>query len=196
MRKLILILVLLLSSASIYTQDREQMRQMVSEYMKKIGIQDDQIQNSMMLVRKVMMEYVNEMEISKESKEKLKKYSDKQRQALKDLAKKLIKLRSENRSKSNFDNPSKRRGPARPDVGDPVFEKIIEYLREQEINRKNFRDVFSTVRDIRLEFINSTDKSNFRPSKKYIKNLKNSGLSDDSIERILDLIKAITGLEK
>ena len=196
MKKLIIILALLLSSTSIYTQDREQMRQMVSEYMKKIGIEDDQIQTSMILVRKVMMEYVNEMEISKESSEKLKNYSDKQRQALKDLAKKLIKLRSENRSKSNFDKPNKRQGPARPDVGDPIFEKIIEYLREQGINRNNFRDVFSTVRDIRLEFVQSTDKSKFKPSKKHIKKLKNSGLSDDSIDRILDLIKAIVGLEK
>ena len=196
MKKLIIILALLLSSTSIYTQDREQMRQMVSEYMKKIGIEDDQIQTSMILVRKVMMEYVNEMEISKESSEKLKNYSDKQRQALKDLAKKLIKLRSENRSKSNFDKANKRQGPARPDVGDPIFEKIIEYLREQGINRNNFRDVFSTVRDIRLEFVQSTDKSKYKPSKKYIKKLKSSGLSDDSIDRILDLIKAIVGLEK
>ena len=196
MKKLIIILALLLSSTSIYTQDREQMRQMVSEYMKKIGIENDQIQNSMMLVRKIMMEYVNEMEISKESSEKLKNYSDKQRQALKDLAKKLIKLRSENRSRSNFDKPNKRQGPARPDVSDPIFEKIVEYLKEQGINRENFRDVFTTVRDIRLELIKSTDKSKFKLSKKYIKNLKNSGLSDDSIERILDLIKAIVGLEK
>ena len=196
MRKLIIILTLLLSSASIYTQDREQMRQMVSEYMKKIGIENDQIQNSMILVRKIMMEYVNEMEISKESSEKLKNYSDKQRQALKDLAKKLIKLRSGNRSSSNFDKPNKRQGPARPDVGDPIFEKIVEYLREQGINRENFRNVFTTVRDIRLELIKSTDKSKFKPSKKYIKNLKNSGLSDDSIDRLLDLIKAMVGLEK
>ena len=196
MRKLIIILTLLLSSASIYTQDREQMRQMVSEYMKKIGIENDQIQNSMILVRKIMMEYVNEMEISKESSEKLKNYSDKQSQALKDLAKKLIKLRSENRSKSNFEKPNKRQGPARPDVGDPIFEKIVEYLREQGINRENFRNVFTTVRDIRLELIKSTDKSKFKPSKKYIKNLKNSGLSDDSIDRLLDLIKAMVGLEK
>ena len=86
MKKLIIILALLLSSTSIYTQDREQMRQMVSEYMKKIGIEDDQIQTSMILVRKVMMEYVNEMEISKESSEKFKNYSDKQGQALKDLS--------------------------------------------------------------------------------------------------------------
>ena len=196
MRKLIIILTLLLSSASIYTQDREQMRQMVSEYMKKIGIENDQIQNSMILVRKIMMEYVNEMEISKESSEKLKNYSDKQSQALKDLAKKLIKLRSENRSKSNFEKPNKRQGPARPDIGDPIFEKIVEYLREQGIKRENFRDVFTTVRDIRLELIKSTDKSKFKPSKKYIKNLKNSGLSDDSIDRLLDLIKAMVGLEK
>ena len=196
MKKFIVILALLLSYTNVYTQDREKMRQMVSEYMKKIGIEDDQIQTSMMLVRKIMMEYVNEMEISKESSEKLKNYSDKQRQALKDLAKKLIKLRSENRSKSNFDKANKRQGPARPDVGDPIFEKIIEYLREQGINRNNFRDVFSTVRDIRLEFIKSTDKSQFKPSKKYIKKLKNSGLSDDSIDRILDLIKAIVALEK
>ena len=196
MRKLIIILTLLLSSASIYTQDREQMRQMVSEYMKKIGIENDQIQNSMILVRKIMMEYVNEMEISKESSEKLKNYSDKQSQALKDLAKKLIKLRSANRSKSSFEKPNKRQGPARPDVGDPIFEKIVEYLREQGIKRENFRDVFTTVRDIRLELIKSTDKSKFKPSKKYIKNLKNSGLSDDSIDRLLDLIKAMVGLEK
>ena len=196
MKKLIIILALLLSSTSIYTQDREQMRQIVSEYMKKIGIEDDQIQTSMMLVRKIMMEYVNEMEISKESSEKLKNYSDKQRQALKDLAKKLIKLRSENRSKSNFDKPNKRQGPARPDVSDPIFQKIIEYLREQGINRDNFRDVFSTVRNIRFEFVQSTDKSKLKPSKKYIKKLKNSGLSDDSIDRILDLIKAIVGLDK
>jgi len=172
------------------------MRQMVSEYMKKIGIENDQIQNSMILVRRIMMEYVNEMEISKESSEKLKKYSDKQSQALKDLAKKLIKLRSANRSKSNFEKPNKRQGPARPDVGDPIFEKIVEYLREQGINRENFRDVFTTVRDIRLELIKSADKSKFKPSKKYIKNLKNSGLSDDSIDRLLDLIKAMVGLEK
>ena len=87
MRKLIVILALLLTYTNSYTQDREQMRQMVLEYMKKIGIEDDQIQNSMMLVRKVMMEYVNEMEISEESIKKLENYSDKQRQALKDLAK-------------------------------------------------------------------------------------------------------------
>ena len=196
MRKLIVILALLLTYTNSYTQDREQMRQMVLEYMKKIGIEDHQIQNSMMLVRKVMMEYVNEMEISKESSEKLKNYSDKQRQALKDLAKKLIKLRSENRSKSNFDKPNKRQGPARPDVGDPIFEKIIEYLGEQGINRENFREVFSSVRNIRLEFIKSNDKSKFKPSKKHIKNLKNLGLTDESIEKIMDLIKAIVSLEK
>ena len=196
MKKPIIILALLLSSTSIYTQDREQMRQMVYEYMKKIGIEDDQIQTSMILVRKVMMEYVNEMEISKESSEKLKNYSDKQRQALKDLAKKLIKLRSENRSKSNFDKANKRQGPARPDVGDPIFEKIIEYLREQGISRENFREVFSSVRNIRLEFIKSNDKSKFKASKKHIKNLKNLGLTDESIEKIMDLIKAIVSLEK
>ena len=196
MRKLIVIIGLLLTYTNSYTQDRQQMRQMVLEYIKKIGIEDDQIQNSMMLVRKVMMEYVNEMEISKESIEKLENYSNKQRQALKDLAKKLIKLRSENRSKSNFNNPNKRQGPARPYVGDPIFEKIIEYLRKQGISRENFKDVFGTVRNIRLEFINSNDKSKFKPSKKYIKNLKNSGLSDESIEKIMDLIKAIVGLEK
>ena len=76
MRKLIVILALLLTYTNSYTQDREQMRRMVSEYMKKIGIEDDQIQNSMMLVRKVMMEYVNEMEISEESIKKLENYSD------------------------------------------------------------------------------------------------------------------------
>ena len=196
MRKLIVILALLLTYTSSYTQDREQMRQMVLEYMKKIGIEDDQIQNSMMLVRKVMMEYVNEMEISEESIKKLENYSEKQRQALKDLAKKLIKLRSENRSKSNFNSPNKRQGPARPDVGDPIFEKIIEYLREQEISRENFREVFSSVRSIRLEFIKSNDKSKFKASKKHIKNLKNLGLTDESIEKIMDLIKAIVSLEK
>ena len=131
MIKLIVILTLLLTYTNSYNQDREQMRQMVSEYMKKIGIEDDQIHTSMMLVRSVMMEYVNEMEISKESSEKLKNYSDKQKQALKDLAKKLIKLRSENRSKSNFNTPNKRQGPARPDVGDPIFEKIIDYLNKK-----------------------------------------------------------------
>ena len=196
MRKLIVILALLLTYTNSYTQDREQMRQMVLEYMKKIGIEDDQIQNSMMLVRKVMMEYVNEMEISEESIKKLENYSDKQRQALKDLAKKLIKLRSENRSKSNFNGPNKRQGPARPDVGDPIFEKIIEYLGEQGISRENFREVFSSVRNIRLEFIKSNDKSKFKPSKKHIKNLKNLGLTDESIEKIMDLIKAIVSLEK
>ena len=196
MRKLIVILALLLTYINSYTQDRGQMRQMVSEYMKKIGIEDDQIQSSMILVRKVMMEYVNEMEISEESIKKLENYTDKQRQALKDLAKKLIKLRSENRSKSNFDSPNKRQGPARPDVGDPIFEKIVEYLRQQGISRENFREVFSTVRNIRMEFIKSSDKSKFKPSKKYIKNLKNSGLTDESIDKIMDLIKAIVSLEK
>ena len=196
MRKLIVILALLLTYTNSYTQDREQMRQMVLEYMKKIGIEDDQIQNSMMLVRKVMMEYVNEMEISEESIKKLENYSDKQRQALKDLAKKLIKLRSENRSKSNFNSPNKRQGPARPDVGDPIFEKIIEYLREQGISRENFREVFSSVRNIRLEFLKSNDKSKFKPGKKHIKNLKNLGLTDESIKKIMDLIKAIVSLEK
>ena len=196
MIKLIVILTLLLTYTNSYNQDQEQMRQMVSDYMKKIGIEDDQIHTSMMLVRNVMMEYVNEMEISKESSEKLKNYSDKQRQALKDLAKKLIKLRSENRSKSNFNDSNKRQGPARPDVGDPIFEKIIEYLNKQGISRENFREVFSTIRNIRLELIKSSDKSKFKPSKKYIINLKNSGLTDESIEKIMDLIKAIVGLEK
>ena len=56
MKKLIIILVLLLTCINSYTQDRGQMRQMVSEYMQKIGIEDDQIQSSMILIRKVMME--------------------------------------------------------------------------------------------------------------------------------------------
>lgn len=196
MRKLLIILTLLLSFANIYAQDREQMRQMVAEYMKKIEIEDDQIQNSMMLVRKIMMEYVNDIGISKESSEKLKNYSDKQVQALKDLAKKLIKLRFENRFKSNFDNPIKRQGPPRPDVGDPIFKKIIQYLRERGVNRENFREVFSIVRDIRLDFIMSTDKSKFKPSNKSIKALKETGLSSESIEIIVELIKEIVGLEK
>ena len=50
------------------------MRQIVSEYMKKIGIEDDQTS----MPKKIMMD-VNEMEISKESSEKLKNYSDKHR---------------------------------------------------------------------------------------------------------------------
>ena len=47
-----------------------------------------------------------------------------------------------------------------------------------------------------MEFIKSNDKSKFKPSKKHIKNLKNLGLTDESIEKIMDLIKAIVSLEK
>ncbi len=84
-----------------------------------------------------------------------------------------------------------RLGPSSSDGQNPVFVRLMEYIREQGVSRENMRDVMGSVRTIGQEYRSAVDKSNFKPSDNAVKSLSNAGLSNESISIIVEIIKAL-----
>ena len=87
--------------------------------------------------------------------------------------------------------PSNRQRPARSEAVNPVFEKLMQYIREQGVNRENIRDVMSSVRQISQKYKSAVDRSNFKPSDDTLKSLSDAGLSNESISIIVEIIKVL-----
>lgn len=87
--------------------------------------------------------------------------------------------------------PSNRQRPARSEAGNPVFEKLMQYIREQGVSRENIRDVMSSVRQISQEYRSAVDRSSFKPSDDTLKSLSDAGLSNESISIIVEIIKIL-----
>ncbi|MBT3443167.1 MAG: hypothetical protein HN440_05590, partial [Flavobacteriaceae bacterium] len=147
-------------------------------------------------------------------------FSDEQVEILKSLSQKMSKIigsdqkkkemgdnKSENfnqrknlSSKNNGRNfsggqrqgpPSNRQGTPRSEAGNPVFEKLMQYIREQGVSRENIRDVMSSVRQISQEYKSAVDRSSFKPSDDTLKSLSDAGLSNESISIIVEIIKIL-----
>ena len=74
----------------------------------------------------------------------------------------------------------------------PVFERIIVFLREQGVSRENMRTVMESIRGIGEEYRNSKDKQSYIPNPDFIKNLSDSGLNEESINAVVEIVKVFS----
>ena len=95
-----------------------------------------------------------------------------------------------NRSGQRYGS-NNRQGPPRPEATSPIFEKLIQYIREQGVNRDNMRSVMTTVREIGQEYRSLEDKSGYKPSQEKLKTLSEAGLSDETVSVVIEIIKAL-----
>ena len=84
-----------------------------------------------------------------------------------------------------------RQGPPRPEVASPIFEKLVQYIREQGVNRDKMRTVMTIVREIGQEYRSLEDKSSYKPSEEKLKTLADAGLSDETVSVLIEIIKAL-----
>ena len=84
-----------------------------------------------------------------------------------------------------------RQGPPRPEVNNPVIQRLAQYVREQGVSRENMRDVMNVIMEIGREYKASTEKSSYKPNDENLGKLKDAGLSDETIEAVVEVIKAL-----
>lgn len=94
-------------------------------------------------------------------------------------------------------SPNDRNGPARPEVNNPVIQRLAQYVREQGgVSRENMRDVMNTIMQIGREYKSSAERSSYKPSEENLKKLKDAGLSNETIKAVIDVIKALAIYDK
>ena len=84
-----------------------------------------------------------------------------------------------------------RQSPPRPEVNNPVIQRLAQYVRDQGVSRENMRDVMNVIMEIGREYKASTEKSSYKPSDENLGKLKDAGLSDETIEAVVEVIKAL-----
>ena len=89
-----------------------------------------------------------------------------------------------------------RQGPPRPEVNNPVIQRLAQYVREQGVSRENMRDVMNVIMEIGREYKVSTEKSTYKPTEENFVKLKDAGLSDETIEAVVEVIKALAVYDK
>ena len=89
-----------------------------------------------------------------------------------------------------------RQGPPRPEVNNPVIQRLAQYVREQGVSRENMRDVMNVIMEIGREYKASTEKSSYKPNDENLGKLKDAGLSDETIEAVVEVIKALAIYDK
>ena len=89
-----------------------------------------------------------------------------------------------------------RQSPPRPEVNNPVIQRLAQYVREQGVSRENMRDVMNVIMEIGREYKASTEKSSYKPSDENLGKLKDGGLSDETIEAVVEVIKALAIYDK
>ncbi len=89
-----------------------------------------------------------------------------------------------------------RQGPPRPEVNNPVIQRLAQYVREQGVSRENMRDVMNVIMEIGREYKASTEKSTYKPTEENFVKLKDAGLSDETIEAVVEVIKALAVYDK
>jgi hypothetical protein len=96
-------------------------------------------------------------------------------------------MRGGNFSRGNRVNPQQN-----SQMRNPVFERLIVFLREQGVSRENMRTVMDSIRGISEEYRNSKDKQSYIPNSNFIKKLSDSGLNEESINAVVEIIKALS----
>ena len=90
-----------------------------------------------------------------------------------------------------------RAGPARPEVNNPVIQRLAQYVREQGgVSRENMRNVMNIIMQIGREYKSSTERSSYKPSEENLEKLKDAGLSNETIKAVIDVIKALAIYDK
>ena len=84
-----------------------------------------------------------------------------------------------------------RQSPPRPEVNNPVIQRLAQYVRDQGVSRENMRDVMNVIMEIGREYKASTEKSSYKPNDENLGKLKDAGLSDETIEAVVEVIKAL-----
>ena len=193
----------------------------IAKYLFDNGFDRDELRETVELVRNMSKEIFEKKKLSKKTKKKIKShsFSDDQVQILKSLSQKMSKIIGSNQKKDEtrnnlssrangrnfsggqrqgpprggqrFGPPSNRQGTPRSEAGNPVFEKLMQYIREQGVSRENIRDVMSSVRQISQKYKSAVDRSNFKPSDDTLKSLSDAGLSNESISIIVEIIKVL-----
>ena len=92
----------------------------------------------------------------------------------------------------NFSRGNRAQSQQNSPTMNPVFERLIMFLREEGITRENMRPVMEAIRGIGQEYRESDYKENYEPSEKFIKRLYDSGLSEESINIVIQIVKAIS----
>ena len=89
-----------------------------------------------------------------------------------------------------------RQSPPRPEVNNPVIQRLAQYVREQGVSRENMRDVMNVIMEIGREYKASTENSIYKPSEESLGKLKDAGLSGETIEAVIEVIKALAVYDK
>ena len=89
-----------------------------------------------------------------------------------------------------------RQSPPRPEVNNPVIQRLAQYVRDQGVNRENMRDVMNVIMEIGREYKASTEKSSYKPSEESLGKLKDAGLSGETVEAVVEVIKALAVYDK
>ena len=124
---------------------------------------------------------------------------DENRTKILDRNERFNNQRRGNFSRGNRGNPQLRNGnfyrgnPQRnSQMRNPVFERLVVFLREQGVSRENMRTVMESIRGIGEEYRNSKDKQSYIPNPDFIKNLSDSGLNEESINAVLEIVKVFS----
>ncbi|MFL2611883.1 MAG: hypothetical protein ACJ0O5_00365 [Flavobacteriaceae bacterium] len=218
MKKIILFTCIMFLSIDCYSQKEEgNVWREAAKYLYDEGFDRDDLRNTIELVREMSKEFFEKEKFSKKNDKKLKKsFSQEQIDKLKTLSKKMAKLvdfsqkeeeinprpNNENFSRGNrvgppngarnFSRGNRNSSQQNSPTMNPVFERLIMFLREEGITRENMRPVMEAIRGIGQEYRESDDKENYEPSEKFIKRLYDSGLSEESINIVIQIVKAIS----
>jgi hypothetical protein len=241
MKKIILFLVVILSSLNSYSQKQEgDTWRQVAKYLFDEGFDRDELRSTVQLVRDMSREVFEKKKISKKTEKKLKNlsFSEDQIETLKTLSKKMSKvvtesMKNEKNEIDSFDNNNQdrfnrargdfnqnrrgsgansraqggqgggqragsnnRQGPPRPEVNNPVMQRLMQYVREQGVSGKNIRDVMSVIMQIGREYKASSDRGSYKPSDESVAKLKDAGLNDETVKAVIEVIKALAVYDK
>jgi len=218
---ILFISLIFISFNSYSQKDPKQMDREIAKHLFDKGFERDEIRTTIVLVREMSKEIFEKKKLSKKTKKKIKShsFSDEQVQILKSLSQKMSKIIGSNQKKDEtrnnlssrangrnfsggqrqgpprggqrFGPPSNRQGNTGAQTPNPVFVKLMEYVREQGVSRENIRDVMGSIQTIGQEYRSAADRSSFKPSDDTVKNLSDAGLSDESILIIVEIIKVL-----
>ena len=218
MKKIILFTCIMFLGIDCYSQKEEgNVWREAAKYLFDEGFDRDDLRNTIELVREMSKEFFEKGKFSKKNDKKLKKsFSQEQIDKLKTLSKKMAKLVDYNKKEEdvnsrpnngnfsrgnragppngagNFSRGNRNSSQQNSPTMNPVFERLMMFLREEGITRENIRPVMEAIRGIGQEYRESDDKENYEPNEKFIKRLYDSGLSEESINIVIQIVKAIS----
>ena len=218
MKKIILFTCIMFLGIDCYSQKAEgNVWREAAKYLFDEGFDSNDLRNTIEIVREMSKEFFEKGKFSKKNDKKLKKsFSQEQIDKLKTLSKKMAKLVDYNKKEEdvnsrpnngnfsrgnragppngagNFSRGNRNSSQQNSPTMNPVFERLMMFLREEGITRENIRPVMEAIRGIGQEYRESDDKENYEPNEKFIKRLYDSGLSEESINIVIQIVKAIS----